>query len=56
MHAPSDREVKGSRHLIEAVDVLKRDGVAVELQLVEGLTNEEARRRYADADLAVDQL
>ena len=56
VHAPSDREVKGSRHLIEAVDALKHDGVAVELQLVEGLTNEEARQRYAHADLAVDQL
>jgi glycosyltransferase involved in cell wall biosynthesis len=56
VHAPTDRAVKGTRNLLEAVDRLRADGVEVELDLVEGVPNAQARERYARADLAVDQL
>jgi glycosyltransferase involved in cell wall biosynthesis len=56
LHAPSDRAAKGTRFLVEAVDRLTADGVALELQVVEGLPYAEARALYPRADLFVDQL
>ena len=51
VHAPSDREKKGTRFVIEACEQLP-----VELDIVEGVPHEEARARYARADIVVDQL
>ncbi len=51
VHAPSNRTKKGTQHVIEACAQLP-----VELDLVEGLPHEEARSRYARADIVVDQL
>ena len=56
VHAPSDRAVKGTEHVVTAVEQLRRSGVEVVLDLVERVPNAVARRRYAAADLAVDQL
>jgi glycosyltransferase involved in cell wall biosynthesis len=51
VHAPSDRERKGTRFVIEACEQLP-----VELDIVEGVPHEEARDRYRRADIVVDQL
>jgi glycosyltransferase involved in cell wall biosynthesis len=51
VHAPSNREKKGTRFVIEACERLD-----VELDIVEGVPHEEARARYARADIVVDQL
>jgi glycosyltransferase involved in cell wall biosynthesis len=51
LHAPSDRRRKGTEQVIAACE-----GLDVELDLVEGLRHDEARRRYERADLVVDQL
>lgn len=51
VHAPSNREKKGTRFVIEACERLD-----VELDIVEGVPHEEARARYARADIIVDQL
>jgi hypothetical protein len=56
VHAPSHRGVKGTRHVIDAVRRLQGAGVDFEFVLVENLPNAEARRLYATADLAIDQL
>jgi hypothetical protein len=56
VHAPTDRDVKGTRHLLAALERLRAEGVGFELDLVEGVPNAEARERYSRADLAVDQL
>jgi glycosyltransferase involved in cell wall biosynthesis len=55
-HAPSHRGIKGTGYLLTAVEALQHDGLALELDLIEGVTREEARRRYERADLLVDQL
>lgn len=55
-HGPTNREVKGTEHVIAAVDALRAEGVAVRLDLVEGLPREAALARFADADVVVDQL
>jgi glycosyltransferase involved in cell wall biosynthesis len=51
VHAPSNRARKGTEHVIAACRQLP-----VELDLVEGLHHDEARRRYERADIVVDQL
>lgn len=56
VHAPSDRRVKGTDVILSALDRLRAEGVAFELDLVEGVPRDEARRRYERADLLVDQV
>jgi glycosyltransferase involved in cell wall biosynthesis len=51
VHAPSSRAKKGTDAVIAACAELP-----VDLDLVEGVKHDEARRRYAQADVVVDQL
>jgi len=51
VHAPSNREKKGTRWVEEACARLP-----VELDVVEGVPHDVARGRYARADIVVDQL
>jgi glycosyltransferase involved in cell wall biosynthesis len=51
VHAPSSRRRKGTEHVIAACERLP-----IELEIVEGLPHDEARRRYEHADIVVDQL
>jgi len=55
-HAPSDRQVKGTRHVEEAVEKLRREGHPVRLDLIEGVTRDEVLARVTEADVVVDQL
>jgi hypothetical protein len=56
LHAPSQRGAKGTRYVLSAVERLRSEGHAFRFALIEGLPHEEALRRYAEADLVVDQL
>jgi glycosyltransferase involved in cell wall biosynthesis len=51
VHAPSSRAKKGTEDVIAACAELP-----VDLDVVEGLHHDEARRRYEAADIVVDQL
>jgi glycosyltransferase involved in cell wall biosynthesis len=51
VHAPSSRRRKGTDHVVAACE-----GLDVELDIVEGVRHDEARRRYERADIVVDQL
>jgi glycosyltransferase involved in cell wall biosynthesis len=51
VHAPSNREKKGTQFVIDACAQLP-----VELDIVEGVPHDVARERYARADIVVDQL
>jgi glycosyltransferase involved in cell wall biosynthesis len=51
VHAPSNRAKKGTAHVIAACAQLP-----VDLDVVEGVPHDEARERYARADVVVDQL
>ncbi len=56
LHAPTDRVVKGTAHVIAAVDELRRRGVRARLDLVEGVTHDQVAARIDAADVVVDQL
>jgi glycosyltransferase involved in cell wall biosynthesis len=56
LHAPSDREIKGTQHLLDAIERLKAAGYPIELLLLEGVPHDQVAEFCNMADLAVDQL
>lgn len=57
VHAPTNREAKGTDHVLKALAELKDEfGSRVETVLVENTPHAQALQIYADADLFVDQL
>jgi hypothetical protein len=56
VHAPTDRAIKGTRFVAEAVERLRAEGVAFEYVQLEGLSQEGTRAALERADLLVDQL
>ena len=56
LHSPTNRGLKGTKHIIEAVDGLRDRYRHVELVLVENTPHSRVRELYRQADLAVDQL
>ena len=55
-HAPTDRDLKNTERVEEAVWTLEDEGLPVELDVIEGVTWGECLRRKAAADVYVDQL
>ena len=56
VHAPSKRDIKGTKYVLEAYDELRRKYNNIELVLVEGKTQKDAFEIYKTADIIVDQL
>lgn len=56
LHAPTNREIKGTDTIIETVESLKAEGLNVELVLVEKVPHNQVRQLYESADLLVDQI
>lgn len=56
VHSPNHPHYKGTRYLVDAVEELKREGLPIELVLVQGMPTHEARARYEDADVIADQF
>ena len=56
IHAPSNRDGKGTQFIIEAFNRLKTKYNNIELVLVEGMTQQEAFEVYKTADIIVDQM
>lgn len=56
VHAPTDREKKGTESVIDAVENLQKQGVSIELKVVENVPNEEAIEMYKQADIIADQF
>ena len=57
IHAPTQREAKGTAHILAAVERLGTSHPdTFEFSLVENTSHREALKRYADADLVIDQV
>ena len=56
VHSPNHPHYKGTRYLVDAVEQLRREGLPLELVLVQGMTTDEARSRYEQADVIADQF
>jgi len=55
-HAPNHKEIKGTKHLISAVNALIAEGMNIELDLVQKVSNDEVLKRIRNADLVADQF
>lgn len=55
VHAPNHRYFKGTDFLLAAVERIRKDGIPVELILVERVPNKEALAIYRSADIIFDQ-
>ncbi|HHN79042.1 MAG TPA: methyltransferase domain-containing protein [Phycisphaerales bacterium] len=56
VHAPTNRAVKGTDSILEAVKRLKADGMRFDFELIEGVSHDVAIHRVRQADILVDQL
>lgn len=57
LHAPSQRDAKGTAHVLAAVARLEASHPGeFEFSLIENTPHQEAIKRYADADLVIDQV
>jgi glycosyltransferase involved in cell wall biosynthesis len=55
-HAPNHPHFKGTRYLVDAVERLRSEGVAIELVTVTGVPNSEVIRIFGEADVIADQF
>jgi glycosyltransferase involved in cell wall biosynthesis len=55
-HAPTNRDAKGTSHVLDAVRELELEGASVRLDLIESVPHKEALARLEAADLVIDQL
>jgi hypothetical protein len=55
-HAANHRGIKGTDFVIDGVERLRRDGVDVHFDLIEGKPNDEALRIISECDIYVDEL
>ena len=54
-HAPSNRDVKGTKFLIDAINILKKED-NFDFVLIENLSHKDALNKYQEIDIFVDQL
>lgn len=56
LHAPTNRNIKGTSYIIEAINRLKSEGYNLNLILVENKPHSEAIELYKNADIVVDDI
>ena len=56
VHAPSVRGIKGTEHVLEAIERLRAEGIAFDFKLIERAPNSEVRALLRDSDILIDQL
>jgi len=56
IHAPSKREIKGTKYVLKAINRLKREKYSFEFILVEKKTHAVAKEFYKKADIIVDDV
>lgn len=56
VHAPSNRTIKGTEHVLNAINKLKKEGYKINLQLVENMLYNKAIEIYKEADIVIDWI
>ncbi|MCG2825017.1 MAG: glycosyltransferase family 4 protein [Thermoplasmatales archaeon] len=56
VHAPSNREIKGTKYVISAIDSLIKEGFNIDFKLIENMPNSDVREWLNASDIVVDQL
>lgn len=55
VHAPTSPEVKGTYHILKAIELLQ-SAYDFDFKLIQGMPHEEAKKAYAHADIIIDQI
>tara|TARA_Y100001958_G_C21232517_1_gene558426 strand:+ start:464 stop:1603 length:1140 start_codon:yes stop_codon:yes gene_type:complete len=55
-HAPSNRKAKGTDEIINVINRLKNEKNKFDFKLIEGVSNQDAKKQYADIDILIDQI
>ncbi len=56
LHAPTNKNIKGTRFIVEAVNSLQKKGLRCELMLPEALPHYKLQRMIQNADVIIDQI
>jgi glycosyltransferase involved in cell wall biosynthesis len=56
IHAPTNRGIKGTKYVTEAVEQLRKDNYDFTFKLVENMPNPEFRKTLTESQIVVDQL
>ena len=56
IHAPSHRQKKGTKYILEAIDKLKKNGYKFKFILLEKLSNKKVKEHIENCDIVIDQL
>lgn len=56
LHAPTNRPLKGTPQILQAVEKLKNEGWQFDFKLIENLPRHEAKEIYKQCDLLIDQI
>ncbi|WP_226526789.1 glycosyltransferase family 4 protein [Metabacillus niabensis] len=56
IHSPTHYKVKGTKHVLAAIDRLQKEGHRFRFRLLTNLSHEEALKLYRTADIVIDQL
>jgi hypothetical protein len=56
LHAPSHRGIKGTEHVLAAIDRLRGEGVRFDFRLLEDLPNTRVLEMLTDSDIVVDAV
>lgn len=56
VHAPSNRDIKGTDYIIAAVNRLKKEGLTFRFKLVENLPHKIAQQLYQQSTIIIDQI
>ena len=56
IHAPTNREAKGSYFILKALEKLKTRYNNIEIQIIENIPNQKAIELYEKADIVIDQV
>jgi glycosyltransferase involved in cell wall biosynthesis len=56
VHCPSNRAIKGTKYIIQAIDELRNEGYKIDLQIIEGQTHDYVIEKMKMSDVVIDQL
>ncbi len=56
VHAPTNPTAKGTPFVLRAIERLKAEGLNFDFQLIQGMSNADAREAYRQADVIIDQI
>lgn len=56
VHAPTDKNIKGTSYILSAIQKLKEEGLNFKFELIENLTRKQVKEKMAACDIYVDQL